>query len=383
MSNFILNHGIITLILVSLFVLGAIFGSFVNVWIARLPLDKSVLWPNSRCGNCLQAINWYDNVPLISYWVLRGRCRNCGASYSIRYFFVELLIAAAFPLLFYLEIVKNIHGLPAFEGARFPLTNHLFGKQNLPYFVFFVQHAILFCFLVAAAGCDLSRRTIPLSLTVTGTIIGLVFATLLPWPWPNTVAEAMPHPRPGIEEWWLLMPTEMQKPGLYPWPVWGPLPHALAPGSWRLGLVTGLAGALAGTFLLRAVKFLFERGLGKEALGLGDADLMMMVGAFLGWQPVVIAFLLGGVVSLIIALPNLMLRNQHELPFGPGLAIGSVITWLTWSWTGPRLQVVLFNPMILGVFGVGCAAVLLLLSFLFGMMQRPEPRGGSPPGGGS
>jgi hypothetical protein len=78
-----------------------------------------------------------------------------------------------------------------------------------------------------------------------------------------------------------------------------------------------------------------------------------------------------------------MLRNQHELPFGPGLAVGSVITWLSWSWIGPRLQVVLFNPMILGVFGVGCAAVLLLLSFLFGMMQGPAPRSDQPPAGGS
>src|SRR5262249_47624181 len=156
----------------------------------------------------------------------------CGASYSMRYFFVELLCALAFPLLFYFEVIRNIHGLPRFNDASFPLQHHLIGRQNLPYFIFFVHHAILFCFLVAAAGCDMSKRTIPLSLTVTGTIIGLIFATLLPWPWPNGVAESLPNPlRPGIDEWWLLMPTEMQKPGLYAWPVWGPLPKSLPPGS--------------------------------------------------------------------------------------------------------------------------------------------------------
>ena len=91
--------------------------------------------------------------------------------------------------------------------------------------------AILFCFLVAAAGCDLSRREIPLSLTVTGTLIGLMLSVLLPWPWPNGVSESLPHvQRLGIDEWWLLLPTEMQKLGLYPWPVWGPLPRALPPG---------------------------------------------------------------------------------------------------------------------------------------------------------
>ena len=74
--------------------------------------------------------------------------------------------------------------------------------------------------------------------------------------------------------------------GVYPWPVWGPLPDWLWGHRWALGLLTGLAGAAAGMILLRAIKFMFERGLGKEALGLGDADLMMMAGAFLGWQPV-------------------------------------------------------------------------------------------------
>jgi len=78
MLNFILDYGVLILIFVALFVLGAIAGSFLNVWIARLPLDKSVFWPtHSRCGNCLQTIRWYDNLPILSYWILGGRCRNC------------------------------------------------------------------------------------------------------------------------------------------------------------------------------------------------------------------------------------------------------------------------------------------------------------------
>ena len=79
--------------------------------------------------------------------------------------------------------------------------------------------------------------------------------------------------------------------GLYPWPFWGPLPDGFAAGgNWQTGLATGIAGALVGTFLLRGVRFVFSSGIGKEALGMGDADLMMMAGGFLGWQPVVIAF---------------------------------------------------------------------------------------------
>ena len=74
--------------LIGVFVIGAVVGSFINVCVARLPLEKSILWPGSRCGKCLQPVRWYDNVPLVSYWLLRGRCRSCGERFSIQYFLV-------------------------------------------------------------------------------------------------------------------------------------------------------------------------------------------------------------------------------------------------------------------------------------------------------
>ena len=181
----------------------------------------------------------------------------------------------------------------------------------------------------------------------------------------------MPNPRSPIDEWWLLPISDMQKVGLYPCPVWGPTPQWLAPGTWRLGLVTGVVGALVGTFMLRSVKFLFEKGIGREALGMGDADMMMMVGAFLGWQLVVIAFLAGAVVSLFFAVPKLIVGGSNEITFGPGLAIGTILTWLGWTLIGPFVQVVLFNPSILLMFVAGCAGVLLVMSFLFRHLRRP------------
>jgi len=374
-NDFMLNSGLLALIYVFLFVFGAIVGSFVNVWIARLSRDKSVLWPlSSRCGNCFQAIRWYDNLPLLSYWLLRGRCRTCGATFSVRYFVIELLIAAAMPALYYLEIIRNIHGIPRFNGAASTLQHSLFSPQSLQYHFFFLHHAVLFCFLVACASCDLQYRTIPLSLTMTGTIIGLVLSACFPWPWPNSLTTAMPHAPAEITEWWLLGPDQMQKAGLYAWPVWGPLPSWLAPGTWQLGLATGLAGALLGTFLLRAVKFLFEKGLRKEALGLGDADLMMMAGAFLGWQPVVVAFLVGCLVSLLLAVPNLILRGDNVLPFGPGLAIGTVLTWLSWSEIGPGLQLIFFRAEFMLFFAGGSAAVILIMSYLISLVQGSTRR---------
>src|SRR5438445_3816486 len=98
--------------LVVIFLIGAAVGSFLNVCAGRLPYEKSILWPGSRCGHCLQAIRWYDNLPLISYWLLRGRCRTCGTPFSIRYFLIELGTGLAFVGMFYVEIVLNVGDLP-------------------------------------------------------------------------------------------------------------------------------------------------------------------------------------------------------------------------------------------------------------------------------
>lgn len=371
MSNFLLNYGMLSLLYVALFVFGAIVGSFINVWVARLPYEKSILWPlGSRCGHCHAVIRWYDNIPLISYWLLRGRCRHCRAAFSIRYFWIELITALSFPAIFHLEVTQNIHDFSAFQNSFHHLRYGLFARENVSSYLFFSHRAILFSLLIAAAGCDLNRRTIPLQLTMTGTIIGLVYGISLPWPWPNDAASSLPRPRAGIDEWWLLQPGEMQKTGMYPWPVWGPLPSWLPPGSWQLGLATSLAGALTGSVLLRLVKFLFERGLGREALGLGDADLMMMAGAFLGWQIVVISFLIGGVITLLITLPSILRRSEQELPFGPGLAAGCVVSWLGWERIAPQLQVLFFHPTFLTLFAMGCGGVILVMSFLFGKFRK-------------
>src|SRR5437764_15457784 len=98
------------------FVLGVVVGSFLNVCIARLPLEKSIIWPGSHCGSCVQPIRWYDNIPLFSYLILRGKCRLCGARYSFRYFAVELLTGLGWLGLFYLEVVLNIHGWPTLDA---------------------------------------------------------------------------------------------------------------------------------------------------------------------------------------------------------------------------------------------------------------------------
>lgn len=287
---------LLMLAFVAAFVMGAIVGSFLNVCIARLPQEKSLLWPNgSRCGHCFQPVRWYDNIPLVSYWVLRGRCRSCGAAFSSRYFLVELATALGYTGIFYLVVIANVHLLPGSPQAPPGSPLHHLTSDAI---IFCIHHAILFSFLLVVAACDLDRREIPLSVTFTGAATGLLLAMIFPWPWPRTPVPARFLPLPNLfgNGLWEAPPM-----GLWPWPFWWPLPEWLGiGGDWLTGLLTALIGLLAGTLMMRAIRWVFSTGLGVEALGLGDADLMMMAGAFLGWQPVVFAFFISPFVAIFL-----------------------------------------------------------------------------------
>jgi leader peptidase (prepilin peptidase)/N-methyltransferase len=346
------------------FVIGGCVGSLLNVVVARLPLEKSIIWPGSRCGSCYQRIPFHHNLPIVSYLILRGRCGTCGARFSSRYMWVELGTALAFAGLFYLDVFANVNGLgfvKTYAEAQLPEPIPPWGVIAL-----FVHHATLLSFLLAAALCDLDGRTIPLPLTVTGTLIGLVFATLLPWPWPT------PGTTTGIpagQPWFFAEFTGKLPRGVYNWPVWGPLPDWLPPGSWQLGLLTGLVGAVTGNLMMRGIKFLFEQGMGREALGLGDADLMMMVGAFLGWQMVVVAFFVGTFAALFFAVPLVLMRGAKALPFGPGLAAGAVITMLCWRWIAPTVQRFFFDWMSVLVGATILGGGMFLASLIIGRRE--------------
>jgi leader peptidase (prepilin peptidase)/N-methyltransferase len=379
--------------LAAVFVIGACIGSFLNVCIYRLPLEKSILWPTgSYCGSCWQPLRWFDNIPLLSYWLLLGRCRTCGARFSIRYFFVELLTAASLAGLFYLEVVRNVH---YFDASV--LGPERAAKARLAIFSF---HSALYCLLLVVVFCDLDHLYIPLGLTVFGTLLGLVGSMIWAWPWPYATAMEAIHFQRGLSEsaWTsgYLRPRE----GVYPWPMWIEVPAFLTPaGSWYHGLATGVAGMLVGTFLLRGVRFLFGIGMGSrymedphpdlagrwfgrrlvswfqrvggKALGIGDADLMMMAGSFLGWQPTLVAFFIGIFIGLPFGLLYVIFRGNHPFAFAPPLALGVVATFLGWHWIGPAVQPFFFNhTLMLALVGFCCA-----LMPLAGLMIRLTKRG--------
>jgi leader peptidase (prepilin peptidase)/N-methyltransferase len=349
------------------FLLGLMVGSFVNVLVARLPFEKSVIWPGSRCFSCYQPIRWTDNLPIIGYLKLGGKCATCGTPFSSRYLWVELATGLLFAALFCVEVLYPIHKFPASKSL---LTG--FPPRSLT--VLFLYHAVLVTLLLAAALIDAAHRIIPPLIPYTGAVIGIVGGTLMPWPWPhaNTSLAVLPaDPIWQLSEYHGLIPI-----GVQPWPFWGPLPSFAPPGSWQLGLLNSVIGALAGTLVVRWVKWLFEVGFGKEALGLGDADLLLMAGAFVGWQPAVFSLFTGAFAALIVfKLPGLLAafvrgsEVERELPFGPGLAVGVIVTLLGWRWLGPRAQMVFLDLPTLGIM-VGVMSVGMLAAGL--LLRRPE-----------
>lgn len=134
------------------FLLGAIFGSFANVIIYRLPKDESVVKPRSFCYSCKTPIRWFDNIPILSWFILRGRCRSCGARFSVRYPLVELMTAVLFALSYH------------YAGLSWTLLEYLI-------FVFG---------LVVCTFIDIDHMILPDEFTLSGIVIGLLGAALNP-----------------------------------------------------------------------------------------------------------------------------------------------------------------------------------------------------------
>ena len=137
------------------FVFGAIIGSFLNVCIYRIPIGKSIVWPRSCCIFCEEPIKWYDNVPLVSYVLLRGRCRSCSRPIPARYFLVELVTAlSGVILLFYFSTPESL--------------------PTVPFFVY----ALLTCILITVTVIDIEHQEIPDVISIPGIFIGMILFTV-------------------------------------------------------------------------------------------------------------------------------------------------------------------------------------------------------------
>ncbi|MGO8789588.1 MAG: prepilin peptidase [Terriglobia bacterium] len=265
----------IVYIVIALF--GLCFGSFLNVCIARLPRGESIVLPRSHCPRCNHTIRWYDNIPLISYLVLRARCRDCHALISPLYPSVEVLTASVVVLTF------RVYGL---------------GPE-------FIKYAVFGMLLIVLVFTDLLDRRIPHAVTIFGITVGLVFSFFIP-------VDAEPLA-------WILRHWGVSLEG-------------------SIASVTGsIAGALVGGGLFYAVgeAFYYLGGKQKEYLGFGDVMLMLMVGTFLGVPLTLMTILLGSLGGSVLALGMSAVNSRfrgYAWPYGTFLGIAALYVALYGQW---------------------------------------------------
>jgi leader peptidase (prepilin peptidase)/N-methyltransferase len=246
---------------------GLIFGSFLNVCILRVPRRESIVTPGSHCPACGHAIRWHDNIPVLSYVLLRGRCRDCHAQISPLYPLVEILTAVAFVLEFW----------------RYGLTLE------------FVKGLIFAMLMIVLVFTDLRERRIPHRISVPGIALGVAFSLLTP-------VDSRPLG-------WILAQ-------------WRVFPSALL-----LSLMGALVGAIIGGGLFFAVGEIFYHLRHKEGLGFGDVMLMLVVGTFLGPPLTLMTILLGSLLGSFIAIPLTVISSKfrnYQWPYGSFLGIAAL-----------------------------------------------------------
>lgn len=241
-----------TIILVWVGLFGVVVGSFLNVVIYRLPLNKGLVAGRSKCPHCGNQLKWYHNVPLLSFAALRGKCVFCRKPISWRYPLVELLTGCAY-IYFYWYLGFN----PTFFV-----------------WILFASALIVIFFI------DIDHQIIPDSITLPGIVLGLAASFL--------------------------------------------------PGG--IGIKSAAIGFLVGGGSLYLIALLGEWLFKKEAMGGGDIKMAAMLGAFLGWQKVLLVFIssaaIGLVVSSVALLFSSRVRESRMIPFGPFLALAAMISVL-------------------------------------------------------
>ncbi|MDP6582173.1 MAG: A24 family peptidase [Vicinamibacterales bacterium] len=227
--------------------LGLAIGSFLNVCIYRLPRGESVVSPSSRCPSCGRGLRWFENVPVVGYVLLGGRCRTCRAAVSPMYPVVEGATAVVF-LLQYGQL-----GWQPLLGVRL-----LFAAAMIVLFVIDLQHRIL-----------------PNVITLPGVVVGVAASFFF-------------------------------DPG------------------WRASLI----GVAAGGGVLWAVAEAYFRLRGEEGMGMGDVKMLAMIGAFLGWQPMLVTLMIASLSGSLVGVGMMLAQRggmKYALPLGSFLAAGALI----------------------------------------------------------
>jgi leader peptidase (prepilin peptidase)/N-methyltransferase len=279
--------------------LGLAFGSFLNVWLTRWPEGESVVKPRSHCRRCVHTLSWWENLPLVSWLALRGRCRFCQTWIGWRYPLVEAMVGGLWAVAAWRSLTLMLDpGLPP------PLVNQVLAIT--------VCMFVFLWLLVALAVLDAEHLWLPNLLTIPGIAIGFGYSLL----------KFSFHVRNGA----LTLNGQ-------------PMPNGFAGEQYLLlGIalksIIAMLAAAAIVLLIRWVYWLVRR---KEGMGLGDAKLMAMLAAWLGLPGALLSFSIGVIIGAIVAVGLLAIpKSQNEagnwamtkLPLGTFLCIGGIVSAL-------------------------------------------------------
>ncbi len=256
-------------IAIAVFVFGLIIGSFLNVCILRIPLSESVVLPASHCPKCGTSIKPYDNIPVVSWLVLAGRCRKCKARISAMYPMVELA-----------------------TGLLFVACYLVFGLSTEA-----LKWTIFGALMIVLTITDMRERILPDKVNFLGLGLGLLLSLFT-------------RPVDGTALW---LANRL---------------FAFPPPEAALSFADALIGAGVASGLLWLVAEGYFRARGREGMGLGDVKMMAMAGAFLGVQRALLTILLGSLLGSIIGMAVIAIGRKgrdFELPFGTFLGAGAML----------------------------------------------------------
>ncbi len=352
--------------LLSVFLLGSIIGSFLNVCVHRLPDHDSILggWkglfhPPSRCPRCFHPIRLLDNIPVVGWLKLHGRCRHCHRSISPRYPLVEFFNGLLWVMVYLVEIgitrptsgpLVGASGLFAGDLSPSPVAGWMSAEAMLH--VRYLYHMVLIETLVVASLIDFDLKIIPDSVTVPAMVVGLAGSALgcvyiLPvwFQVPDSVRTLFDTVTVGsrdIPAWMVFLRDAPRVPAWI-----GNSPHLH-------GLAVSIIGLVFGGGMIWLVRIAGHWVLKQEAMGFGDVTLMAAIGSFLGWQQALVIFFMAPLLGIVFALANWFLRRERELPYGPFLAMGALLYLCAFQF--------LWEDHLEATFGYGPFLVLLLVT---------------------
>ena len=299
-THLVSTSGIVQL---AAFVIGLLFGSFLNVCISRIPRGESIAKPRSRCPHCSTWIRWYDNIPLLSWLLLRGRCRDCKTPIPWRYPLVELSVGIWF-------WITSSSFLANFSRA------HNFGSgfsaEEVPGLTAALSIAILGFLLIGLMVTDWQTMVLPDALTLGGVVIALFL-----------VCTQAIFLGPGEDE------VHLTKHSLHLTSPGGVVDRGnvflTGPESLIFGRLAAICGA---ALLLLLIRWLYRAIRHREGMGLGDVKLLAMIAAFLGFWPAVLSLFVGTLAAAFYGA-FLLARGKagatSKLPFGSFLCVGGLV----------------------------------------------------------